>query len=107
MFGASGARFPYTQFQQWQLTHLCVFYRYTLFRYYHYLLKCLHKGAVLRECSVQLVLTVPVALIYVLFIVLLRLIICNKETILLETVKDVSFVYMSGNMSGNMAKFIL
>ena len=50
----------------------------------------LHEGAaVLQEDFVQSTLTVPVTLLLVLFSVLLRVIRCNKETILPETVKEV------------------
>ena len=57
-------------------------------------MESLHLGmheetAVLREDFVQSTLTVPVTLLLVSFIVLLRVIQCNKETIPLETVKEV------------------
>ena len=65
--------------------------RQRCFGYCYCIMKRLwHKGAVLREDFVESMLTVPVALLLVLCSVLLRVIQCNKETILLETVKDVS-----------------
>ena len=54
-----------------------------------YLKRLERKGAVLRDSFVQSTLTVPVTLFPVLFSVLLRKIQCNKEIILLETVKEV------------------
>ena len=47
------------------------------------------EAAVLREHFVKSTQAVPVTLLLVFFSVLLRMIRCNKETILLETVKEV------------------